>query len=384
MLLPASIEDYRSLAEKRVPRFLFSYLEGGSVEEITLRDNRDAWARKKLRQFVLRDVSECDLAATLLGEKLSMPLVMAPVGLAGLYRRRGEVQAVRAAAAAGVRFCLSTVGLCSVEEVRAATKAPFWFQLYMMRDRGIVKELLSRAKAAQCSALVFTIDLARIGIRYGDVRHGMTAQPTLKTRLARAADVLSHPRWLADVPLRGGPLVFGNLTEYVPKARHLEAFKTWVDSQFDPGLTWKDIEWLRRQWDGPILLKGILEPGDAQMAARMGIEGVVVSNHGGRQLDGAEATADALPRIVDAVADQLTLLVDGGIRYGNDIIKARALGAHGVMIGRAWIWALAARGEEGVRDVLRMLDNETRNSLGLMGISRLSDVNRDCLLHSRG
>lgn len=383
MLYPASAQDYRALAQRRLPGFLFGYLDGGSFGEITLRDNEAAWARRRLRQLVLRDVSQLEVGSTLLGQEVSLPLVLAPIGLGGLMRRRGEVQAARAAEASGVPFCLSTVGLCSIEEVRKATTKPFWFQLYLLRDRGVVKEMLARAKAAQCSALVFTVDLARLGIRYSDIRHGMSAAPTLRSQISRALDVLSHPRWLMDVAIAGQPLVFGNLKEYVPNARNPEQFKTWVDSQFDPSASWKDIEWLRTQWDGPILLKGILDPDDARMAASIGVQGIVVSNHGGRQLDGAEATADALPRIVDAVAGAMTVLVDGGVRYGNDVIKARALGADGVMIGRPWAWALAAQGEQGVRSVLSLLDNEVRNSLGLMGHARLSDLSRDSLLPVR-
>jgi L-lactate dehydrogenase (cytochrome) len=382
--IPACIEDYRALAQRRLPSFLFGYVDGGSFGEHTLRDNQAAWARLKLRQHVLRDVSQLDVGVTLLGQEAKLPVALAPVGLAGLLARRGEVQAARAAEAFGVPFCLSTVGLCSIEEVRAATKNPFWFQLYLLRDRGIVKEMLARAKAAQCSALVFTVDLARVGVRYNDLRHGVGNKPTFATLSRRLYDVLSHPRWLLDVAIGGRPLVFGNLKEYVPGARNPEGFKAWVDSQFDPSANWKDIEWLRTQWDGPIVLKGILEPEDAAMAASIGMQGLVVSNHGGRQLDGAEAAADALPRIIDAVGGKLSVFVDGGVRYGTDLIKARALGADGVLIGRPWAWALGAAGERGVKHILRILDNELRNSLGLMGVSRVADLRRDHLLSSPG
>jgi L-lactate dehydrogenase (cytochrome) len=378
---PACIHDYRALAQRRLPSFLFGYLDGGSFAEQTLHDNEAAWSRHRLRQHVLRDVSQLEVSAQLFGRVASLPVALAPVGLAGLMRRRGEVQAARAAEAFGVPFCMSTVGLCSIEEVRAATREPFWFQLYLLRDRGIVRELLARAKAAQCSALVFTVDLARLGIRYADVRGGVNARPTLGSQLRRVIEVLRHPGWLADVAIGGQPLVFGNLTQYVPGARNPEDFKAWVDSQFDPSATWKDIEWLRSEWDGPIILKGILEPEDARMAASVGAQGIVVSNHGGRQLDGAQASADALPRIVDAVAGKLSVLVDGGVRYGNDLIKARALGADAVMLGRPWAWALAARGEQGVREILGILDNELRNSLGLMGLTRLAELDRSSLVH---
>ena len=379
MKRPACILDFRALARARLPGFLFSYLDGGSFGEHTMRDNLAAWQRHKLRQFVLRDVSELDVSASLLGTPARLPIALAPIGLGGTMRRRGEVQAARAAEAFGVPFCLSTVGLCSIEEVRAATTKPFWFQLYLLRDRGVVVEMLQRAKAAQCSALVFTVDLARVGVRYGELRHGLGAQPTTAALGRRIADVVTHPRWLWDVAVKGRPLVFGNLAAYVPTARNPEAFKGWVDSQFDPSASWKDIEWIRAQWDGPILLKGILEPEDAKTAASIGMQGIVVSNHGGRQLDGAEATADALPRIVDALAGSLTVLVDGGVRYGSDVLRARALGADGVMIGRPWAWALAADGQQGVQQVLEMLEVEMRNSLGLMGLVRLSQLSRQAL-----
>jgi L-lactate dehydrogenase (cytochrome) len=377
---PACLSDYRALARARLPGFLFDYLDGGSFGESTLRDNVAAWSRHRLRQLVLRDVSQLEVGSSLFGSELALPLVLAPVGLAGLMRRRGEAAAARAAQAANVPFCTSTVGLCSVEEVRAATSAPFWFQLYLLRDRGIVQELLARAKAARCSALVFTVDLARLGVRYADIRNGVNARPTLGSRLRRVLDVLAHPRWLADVAIAGQPLVFGNLKQYVPNARNPEDFKAWVDAQFDPSASWKDIEWLRTQWDGPIVLKGILDPDDARRAAAVGVQGIVVSNHGGRQLDGAQASADALPRVVDAAAGKLKILVDGGIRYGSDIIRARALGADAVMVGRPWAWALAARGERGVREMVSLLDNELRNSLGLMGLTRLADITRESLL----
>lgn len=383
-MLPADFDDFRALARRRLPSFLFGYIDGGSAAESTLRDNVAAWTRVRLRQHVLRDVSRLNLQTELLGQPARMPLALAPVGLGGLTRRRGEVQAALAAQDAGVPFTLCTPSLCSLEEVRAATTAPFWFQLYMLRDRGVVRELLARARAVQCPALLFTVDLARVGVRRSDIRHGMAHPPSARTALARLSDVVGHPRWLWDVPLRGGPLVFGNLAEYVPKARKLESFKAWVDAQFDPGVTWKDIEWLRQEWGGQLVIKGILEPGDACMAARIGAEGIVVSNHGGRQLDATEASADALPRIVDALAalggPRRTVLVDGGIRHGHDLIKARALGADGVLIGRPWAYALAAGGRAGVAEMLRLMQAEAGNALGLMGHADLNQAARDWLL----
>lgn len=383
-MLPADFDDFRALARRRLPSFLFGFIDGGSAAESTLRDNVAAWTRVRLRQHVLRDVSQLNLQTELLGQPARMPLALAPVGLGGLTRRRGEVQAALAAQDAGVPFTLCTPSLCSLEEVRAATTAPFWFQLYMLRDRGVVRELLARARAVQCPALLFTVDLARVGVRRSDIRHGMAHPPNARTALARLSDVVGHPRWLWDVPLRGGPLVFGNLAEYVPKARKLESFKAWVDAQFDPGVTWKDIEWLRQEWGGQLVIKGILEPGDACMAARIGAEGIVVSNHGGRQLDATEASTDALPRIVDALAalggPRRTVLVDGGIRHGHDLIKARALGADGVLIGRPWAYALAAGGRAGVAEMLRLMQAEAGNALGLMGHADLNQAARDWLL----
>lgn len=380
MTFPASLHDFQELARHRLPTFLSGYLDGGSLGEATLRENDRAWERLQLRQFVLRDVTELDVGGNLLGMPTTLPLALAPIGLAGLMARRGEVQAAQAAEAFGVPFCLSTVGLCSIEEVAAATQHPFWFQLYMLRDRGIVTEMLQRAKAAGCSALVFTVDLARVGIRYSDIRHGIGGNGNYQSKARQIYDALKHWRWLWNVVLRGKPLIFGNLAEYAPKARNLEGIRGWVDSQFDPSVDWKDIEWLRKQWNGPIILKGILEPSDAEMAESIGAQGIVISNHGGRQLDAAQAGANALPRIADARTGDMTLLVDGGVRYGGDIIKARALGADGVMLGRPWAWALAAQGQAGVTRMLNMLDAETRSSLGLMGQLRLDDIDGRALL----
>lgn len=386
-MLPADVDDFRILAQQRLPSFLFDFIAGGSASEQTLRENVAAWARVRLRQHVLRDVSRLNLQSELLGQPASMPLALAPVGLGGLTRRRGEVQAALAAQDAGVPFTLCTPSLCSLEEVHAATRAPFWFQLYMLRDRGVVRELLARARAVQCPTLLFTVDLARVGVRRSDIRHGMTQPPSVRTALARLTDVVGHPRWLWDVPLRGGPLVFGNLAEYVPKARKIESFRAWVDAQFDPSVTWKDIEWLRQEWDGQLVIKGVLEVDDACMAARIGAEGVVVSNHGGRQLDATEASADALPRIAEALAaldgPRRSVLVDGGIRHGHDLIKARVLGADGVLIGRPWAYALAADGRAGVSEMLRLMQAEASSALGLMGHTDVRQAARDWLLPQR-
>ena len=373
-LVPASVSDYRRLAERRLPRMLFDYIDGGACEEVTLAANRTDFLALRLRQRVMRDVSAVDTAGRVLGEDAALPVVLGPVGLAGMMARRGEVQAARAAAAAGVPFCLSTVGLCSLEEVRAATTAPFWFQLYMMRDRGFVRELLQRARGAGVRTLVFTVDLAVVGARYRDARNGMGGGLSPWGRLRQSLDYARHPRWLRDVALGGRPLVFGNLADRVASARNVTDFRRWIDSQFDPGVTWRDIEWLRSEWDGPLVIKGVLEPDDARAAADAGADAVVVSNHGGRQLDGVPSAVTMLPRVVEATGDRVEVMMDGGVRSGQDIVKALALGAHAVMLGRAWVWALAARGEAGVREVLALLRREMAVTLALTGLTRVGDV----------
>jgi L-lactate dehydrogenase (cytochrome) len=378
-LAPATVSDYRRLAEVRLPRQLFDYIDGGAVDERTLAANRDDFARFHLRQRVLRDVSSVSTDTKLFGQPASMPLALAPVGLAGLFRRRGETQAVRAAEAAGVPFCLSTVGLCSLEEVRAASTKPFWFQLYMMRDRGFVRELLQRARKVDVDTLVFTVDLAVVGSRYRDTRNGMGGGLPAGARLRSALNFAAHPRWLVDVALGGRPLVFGNLASYVASAKHVQDFRAWIDSQFDPSVTWKDIEWLRREWPGTLIIKGILEPGDAIAALNAGAQGIVVSNHGGRQLDSAPSAISALPRIADAVGDRMEVMMDGGVHSGQDVVKALALGARSVMIGRAWVYALAARGEAGVRHILAQIQKEIAVTLALTGLTSVNAIGPDIL-----
>lgn len=381
-LAPATVADYRRLAEARLPRQLFDYIDGGAVDERTLQANVEDFGRFHLRQRVLRDVSAIDTRSVVAGQPASMPLAFAPVGLAGLMRRRGEVQAARAAEAAGVPFCLSTVGLCSLEEVRAATTKPFWFQLYMMRDRGYVTELLQRARGVGVETLVFTVDLAVVGNRYRDVRNGMGGGLPALARLRSALNFAAHPRWLADVAVGGRPLVFGNLSSFVASARNVQQFRSWIDSQFDPSVTWRDIEWLRREWPGRLIIKGVLEPEDAVAAADAGADAVVVSNHGGRQLDGTPSSIAALPGVVDAVRGRLEVCVDGGIRNGQDVVKALALGAHAAMIGRAWVFALAARGEDGVRHLLGLLQKEMAVTLALTGLTSVSEVDARILVET--
>jgi L-lactate dehydrogenase (cytochrome) len=379
-LVPATVSDYRRIAEARLPRQLFDYIDGGAVDERTLAANRDDFARFHLRQRVLRDVSSVSTDVDVAGQPASMPVVLAPVGLAGLMRRRGEVQAARAAEAMRVPFTLSTVGLCSLEEVRAATKATFWFQLYMMRDRGYVRELLQRARAVGVDTLIFTVDLAVVGSRYRDTRNGMGGNLSTGASLRSALNFAAHPRWLADVALGGRPLVFGNLASYVSSARNIQQFRSWIDSQFDPSVTWKDIDWLRKEWPGHLIIKGLLEPEDAIAAASAGAQGIVVSNHGGRQLDSAPSSISALPRIADAVAGRVEIMMDGGVHSGQAVVKALALGAQSVMIGRAWVYALAARGEAGVRHILSQIQREITITLALTGLTSVRAVSADILV----
>jgi L-lactate dehydrogenase (cytochrome) len=379
-LAPATADDYRELARRRLPRHLFDYLDGAAYEETTAAANREGFHRLQLRQRVLRDVSQLKLSTRVLGQDLALPVVLAPLGLAGAMARRAEVQAARAAEAAGVAFCESTVSTCSIEEVRAATTAPFWYQLYIMRDRGYARDLMARAGAAGCEVLVMTVDLAVMGARYRDVRNGMAGGLPLAGRLAKAWDLLSHPRWLLDVAIKGKPLMFGNLTTAVPDARSLPEFKAWVDSQFDPRITWQDLAWVRENWPGRIVLKGILDVEDAREAAAAGVDGIVVSNHGGRQLDGVAASIAALPRIADAVGDRLEILMDGGVRSGLDVVKALALGARACMLGRAWGYAVAARGEAGVAHMLAVMKSEMNVALALCGVTDVEKLDREALL----
>lgn len=371
--IPVSVDDYRALARHRLPRFLFDYLDGGAGAEQTLAANAAAWARLALRQRVLVDVAEVDTACSLFGEACAQPLVLAPVGLAGLMARRGEVQAVRAANAAGVPFTLSTVGLCGLDEVAAAARAPFWFQLYWLRDRGLVQALLAQAQTAGCRTLVFTVDLPLPGLRHRDTRNGLGV-PGLRVRRQKAAQVVARPGWIWRVALRGRPLRLGSLEAHAPAARDLDAFRAFIDAQFDPRVTWADLAWLRERWPGRLVLKGILDADDARAAVAAGADGIVVSNHGGRQLDGAPASAASLPRIVDAVGADTTVLVDGGIRSGVDVFRALALGARGVMIGRPWIFALAAAGEAGLADLLARWRQELHTTMALAGANRLDAI----------
>ena len=375
----ASVQDYRELARRRIPHFLFEYLDGGSYAEITKARNRADLESLALRQRVLRDVSEIDTGVSLFGRDYRLPVALAPVGLAGMYARRGELQAVRAAEAAGVPFALSTVGVCPIGEVAQAASSPFWFQLYMIRDREFMRDMLARAREARCSALIFTVDMPVPGSRYRDYRSGLAGESRLSGNARRMAQAMLRPRWAWDVGLLGRPHQLGNVAPVLGKNSGLEDFMAWMQKNFDPSVTWQDLGFVRENWDGPIIVKGILDPGDAREAAAAEVDGIVVSNHGGRQLDGVVSTSAALPRIRDAVGDRLVLLADGGVSSGLDVVRLLALGADGVMIGRSWVYALAARGQSGVEHVLELLGKEMRVAMALTGCRRLADIGGDVL-----
>lgn len=387
-LVPASVSDYRERARRRLPRQLFDYIDGGSYDERTMEANRTDLSAVSLRQRVLRDVSERKLSTTVVGEELAFPVVLAPVGMAGMFATRGEVQAARAAEAAGVRFCESTVSICGIEEVARATTVAPWFQFYVMRNRNFAEGLLDRAQAVGCRVLVLTVDLAVVGARYRETRNGLsgnvnplvTARTDPMRAVKRGLDFALHPRWVREVGVGGRPLTFGNLEEAVPGASSPTQFKEWVDSQFDPSLTWDDIAWVREHWEGKIIVKGILDPDDARRAADCGVDGVVVSNHGGRQLDGVLSTAEALPPVVDAVGDQIEVLVDGGVRSGLDVARMLALGARACLVGRAWAWAVAAGGQAAVAHVLELFSEELRVAMALTGVTDVRDLDRDALV----
>jgi L-lactate dehydrogenase (cytochrome) len=376
---PASASDYRELARRRLPRQLFDYVDGGAYEEATMRANVHDLEDVLLRQVVMRDVTARDASVEVLGQRLALPVVLAPVGLAGMLAPRAEVQAARAAEAAGVPFVESTVSICGIEEVARATSTPPWFQLYVMRDRAYAEDLIARARAAKSPVLVLTVDLAVAGARHRDTRNAVVGEPSAAAKLRRGLDIASHPGWIRNVAIGGRPLTFGNLEKAVPNARTPDAFKDWVDSQFDPSVTWDDVAWVRERWPGRLLVKGVLDPEDARRAADAGVDGIVVSNHGGRQLDSVPSTTRALPDVVEAVGDQVEVLADGGVRTGLDVVKMLALGARAVLIGRAWAWAVAGRGEAGVRHVLEVLKADIDTALGLTGQTSIADVDRSAL-----
>lgn len=370
---PVTVDDYRRLARRRLPRFLFDYIDGGANAEQTLADNVNGFDRYRLKQRVMRNVDDVDTSTTLAGFEAAMPLTLAPVGMAGMFARRGETQGARAANASGIPFTCSTLGICPVEEIVQATGKPIWFQLYMLRDRDVVQSLLKRAEAAGVNTLVFTVDLPVPGKRLRDFRNGMLGT-NLCSKLSKAAQLLYSPRWIMDVGIKGKPHVIGNLSEVVPDPDDLNEYKAFIDSQFDASVTWKDIEWLRTIWPGKLIIKGVMEVEDAQAAVAAGADGVIVSNHGGRQLDSVSSSIAKLPAIAKAVGDQTEVYIDSGFRNGIDVVKAIALGARGVMIGRPWIYAMAGAGEQGVTDLLNNFQSEIRTAMALMGVNRLEEI----------
>ena len=380
MIISAST-DYREAARRKLPPFLFHYIDGGAYAEHTLRRNVEDLADIALRQRVLKNMAELDLSSKLFGEHLAMPVALSPVGLTGMYARRGEVQAARAAAAKGIPFTLSTVSVCPIEEVAPAIDRPMWFQLYVLKDRGFMKNALERAKAAGVTTLVFTVDMPVPGARYRDALSGMRGP---RAPLLRMVQAMTHPRWAWDVGVLGTPHDLGNISAYRGNPTGLADYIGWLGANFDPSISWKDLEWIRDFWDGPMVIKGILDPEDAKDAVTFGADGIVVSNHGGRQLDGVLSSARALPAIADAVKGQLAILADSGIRSGLDVVRMLALGADSVMLGRAYVYALAAAGGAGVSHLLELIEREMRVAMVLTGAKSIQAISAESLVRELG
>lgn len=376
-MIISAASDYRAAAQRILPPFLFHYMDGGAYSEYTLRRNVEDLSEVALRQRILKNMSDLSLETTLFNEKLSMPMALAPVGLCGMYARRGEVQAAKAADAHGIPFTLSTVSVCPIEEVAPAIKRPMWFQLYVLRDRGFMRNALERAKAAGCSTLVFTVDMPTPGARYRDAHSGMSGPNAAMRRYLQA---VTHPQWAWDVGLNGRPHDLGNISAYLGKPTGLEDYIGWLGNNFDPSISWKDLEWIRDFWDGPMVIKGILDPEDARDAVRFGADGIVVSNHGGRQLDGVLSSARALPAIADAVKGDIAILADSGIRNGLDVVRMIALGADTVLLGRAFLYALATAGQAGVANLLNLIEKEMKVAMTLTGAKSISEITQDSLV----
>ncbi len=375
-MIVSSTTDFREAARRKLPRFLFDYIDGGAYAERTLGRNVSDLADLSLRQRVLKDVSKVDTSTTLFGHYQALPVALAPVGLTGMYARRGECQAAKAAAAKGVPFCLSTVSVCDLQEVSKASPSPIWFQLYVLRDRAFMRDLLAKAADAGATALVFTVDMPVPGARYRDAHSGMSGPNAAARRLMQA---VFKPSWAWDVGVMGRPHTLGNVAPVLGANSGLEDFMGWLGANFDPSIQWKDLEWIRDLWKGPLIIKGVLDPEDAKAAADIGADGIVVSNHGGRQLDGVLSSARALPDIADAVGDRLTVLADSGVRSGLDVVRMLALGAKGVLLGRAAVYALAARGQAGVTQLLDLIEKEMRVAMALTGVNTLDQIDRSIL-----
>ncbi|EIW8488489.1 FMN-dependent L-lactate dehydrogenase LldD [Klebsiella pneumoniae] len=375
-MIVSAPSDYREAARRRLPRFLFDYIDGGAVAENTMNANAAELASVALRQRVLRGAGEPTLATTILDDAWAMPVALGPVGATGMYARRGEVQAARAASRAGIPYTLSTVSVCSIEEVASHASGALWSQLYVLKDRGYMRNALERAWAAGMKTLVFTVDMPIPGSRYRDNRSGMSGPHATLRQYLQAC---THPRWAMNVGLAGRPLSFGNIEAYTGHKMTMDDYMGFISNNFDPSIAWHDLEWIRDSWQGKLIIKGILDADDARNAVRLGADGIVVSNHGGRQLDGAIPTARALPRVVDAVGDDLTVLADSGVRSGVDVIRLLALGAKGVLLGRAYIYALAAAGEAGVAHLLRLFAEDMKVTMTLTGATSPSAISLDCL-----
>jgi L-lactate dehydrogenase (cytochrome) len=375
-MIIASPTDYREAARRKLPPFLFHYLDGGSGAENTLRANVDDLNSVALRQRVLKGSETLDLSAEWFGLTYNLPICLAPVGLTGMYARRGEVQAAKAAAGKHIPFIQSTVSVCSLKEVASQCDKPIWFQLYVLKDRGFMRDVLQRAKDLGAGALVFTVDMPVPGSRYRDPHSGMSG-PNAEIR--RMIQAVMHPEWAWDVGLHGTPHDLGNVSTYLGKATGLADYIGWLGNNFDPGISWKDLQWIRDEWQGPMIIKGILDVDDARDAKSFGANGIVVSNHGGRQLDGALSSARALPAIAAAVKDDLTIFADGGVRTGLDVMRMLALGADGVLLGRAFVYALATAGQKGVENLLTLLEKDIRTSMVLTGTQSLRDVDSSIL-----
>jgi L-lactate dehydrogenase (cytochrome) len=373
----ASIEDLRLLAYRKVPRAFYDYAESGSYNEETLRANRADLEKIKLRQRVLVDVSQRSLATTIVGQQVSAPFALSPIGLLGMQHGDGEILAANAANETGIPFTLSTMSICSIEQVAEATRKPFWFQLYVIRDREFSRDLLARAAAAKCSALVLTVDLQVLGQRHRDIRNGMTVPPEF--RFKNVVDIATKPAWLWNI-IKARSKTFGNLAGHVKGMENITSLAQWTNQQFDPALNWKDLEWIKKTWPGKIIIKGILDPEDAKTAVKIGADAIVVSNHGGRQLDGAQSSIAALPAIADAVGSDTEVLFDGGIRTGSDMMRALALGARACLIGRAYVWGLGAGGQQGVAKAIDILKNELSVTMALTGTVKLGDIGPQVLV----
>lgn len=376
-MIISSASDYREAARRKLPRFLFDYIDGGAYAEHTLRANSADLAGISLRQRILKNVETLSLETTLFDQPLSMPVILAPVGLTGMFARRGEVQAVRAAEKKGIPLCLSTVSVCSIEEVVAQSQQAIWFQLYVLKDRGFMKNALQRAKAAGVKNLVFTVDMPTPGARYRDAHSGMSGPFASSRRMLQA---MTRPDWAFNVGVMGRPHDLGNISKYLGKAVTLEDYMGWLANNFDPSISWSDLEWIRDFWKGPMIIKGILDPQDARDAVSFGADGIVVSNHGGRQLDGVLSTAQALPPIMQAVGNDLTVLVDSGIRSGLDVVRMLAMGAKGVLLGRSMAYALAADGQRGVENMLDIFAKEMRVAMTLTGVTSIGQIDESTLV----